>query len=80
MLLPQNNGFESFDQEGSLEQFVISVQTIQSSVEGQMAMDIFDQDPAVEGLWSWRTIPLWALSCAPPFTSEWGLFTVTLFI
>ena len=50
MLLPQNNGFESFDQEGSLEQFVFSVQTIQSSVEGQMAMDIFDQDPAVEGL------------------------------
>ena len=47
--LPDRN-FESFETDGSLEQFIIQVPTVPVSAEGQAVKDIFDAKPDVEGV------------------------------
>lgn len=49
-MLLQQDKFEMFDQGGGVEQFVIQVPTITTTMNGQTAKDIFDRQPEVEGI------------------------------
>lgn len=50
MPMLRNNDFEAFEKEGGLEQFVIQVPTVKSTVDGQSVKDILEQNPEAEGV------------------------------
>ncbi|MFT8889214.1 MAG: ATP-binding protein [Ethanoligenens sp.] len=50
MSMPRNNGFEAFDKEGDLEQFVLQAPTVKSTVDGQAVKAIMDDTPNAEGV------------------------------